>query len=191
MGNTIVLDIETQDTFADVGSYDPSKLSVSLVGIWRSDTDAFEVYMEDQLSDLFALMEQADCIVGFNSISFDMGCLNRYYAGDLLQIPQLDLMVKIQDVLGHRVKLDSVAHATLGIGKSGDGLDAVRYWRNGEIEKLKKYCLDDVKVTRDVYFYGRDKGFVKVPDRQGIVQDVSVDFAVQKARDAVPLTLGF
>ena len=180
MSTTIVLDIETQNTFADVGSYDPSKLSVSIVGIWRSDTDAFEVYSEEELPHLFRLLEQADEIVGFNSISFDMTCLN-----------QLDLMVRIQDTLGHRVKLDSVAQATLGVGKSGDGLDAVRYWRTGELEKLKSYCLDDVKVTRDVYRFGKERGHVLVPDRLGAIKTVAVNFALAPKREAVPLTLGF
>ncbi|MCA9375912.1 MAG: ribonuclease H-like domain-containing protein [Candidatus Doudnabacteria bacterium] len=188
--NAVVLDIETQNTFQEVGAYEPSKLDVSLVGIYRYETDAYEVYMEDQLQDMFKMLENSGPIIGYNSISFDMGCLNKYYSGDLLKLPQIDLMVQIQEVAGFRPKLDHVAHSTLGIGKSGDGLDAVRYWKNGQIDELKKYCLDDVKVTKELYEFGVNNGFVKVANKMGQEMEVKVSFESEKQDTSVPLTLG-
>ena len=86
----------------------------------------------------------------------------------------------------------SITRKLLGIGKSGDGLDAVRYWKNGEIDKLKKYCLDDIRVTKGVYEHGRDHGHVKVKNKMGQMMDVAVDFAEEKTpAGSVPLTLGF
>ncbi len=54
-------------------------------------------------------------------------------------------MLAVQKVLGRRIKLDTLAEATLGKKKSGNGLEAVAWWRNGEVEKVMKYCLDDVE----------------------------------------------
>ena len=64
-------------------------------------------------------------------------------------------MEDISNVLGHRLSLDSIAEATLGTKKSGHGLDAIRYFREGNMEALKKYCTDDVRITRDIFEYGK------------------------------------
>ncbi|MEK9185609.1 MAG: ribonuclease H-like domain-containing protein, partial [Patescibacteria group bacterium] len=84
---------------------------------------------------------------------FDIPILNKYYPGDLLKIKSIDLLKEIQKSAGRRMKLDQVAEGTLGIKKSGHGLDAIEWWKKGEIEKLRKYCLDDVRITRDLYDY--------------------------------------
>ncbi len=191
MAYEVVFDIETKNTFQDVGAYDASLLSVSFVGAYRSDTGEYLSYFEEDLPKLWPLLENADRLIGYNSLSFDIPCLNRYYAGDLKKIPHLDLMRKIEATLGFRCKLDDVAKATIGEGKTGHGLDAVRYWNNGELDKLAKYCLDDVRITKDVYEYGKKNGFVKLADRVGVMRDLAVDFSVPKEESGkVSLTLG-
>jgi len=65
----------------------------------------------------------------------------------------LDLLAEIEKVLHHRIKLELVAQGTLGSGKSGSGLEALLYYKNGRMDLLKKYCTDDVKITKQVYDY--------------------------------------
>ena len=151
MRKEIVLDIETQNTFQDVGAYNPTLLSISLVGVYFYETDTYEAFFEQDLPKLWPRLERAERIIGYNLLGFDYPCMQRYYTGNMSQLPTVDLLVEIEKKLGHRIKLDSVAEATLGVGKSGHGLMAVEYWKKGELEKLKDYCLQDVRVTKDVY----------------------------------------
>jgi len=149
----IVLDIETQNTFQDVGSNSASDLDISLLVIYDYKDGKYKTFMEKDFSELWKILEQTDLIVGYNSDHFDIPLLNKYYSGDLSQIKSLDLLVPIRESLGRRVRLDSVASGTLGKNKSGDGLQAIRWWKNGEIEKIEKYCKQDVKVTKEIYEY--------------------------------------
>jgi DEAD/DEAH box helicase domain-containing protein len=193
MRREIVLDIETRNTFQDVGAYNPSLLQVSLVGVYFYETNTFESFLEEDLPKLWPRLERADRIVGYNLIGFDYPCLQSYYTGDIMKLPTLDLLAEIDKRLGFRIKLDDVAQATLGVGKSGHGLMAVEYWKKGEIEKLKEYCLQDVRVTRDVYEYALRAQEVRYNDRMGQMQTIPLPItppAVEE-RKAINLSLGF
>jgi DEAD/DEAH box helicase domain-containing protein len=192
MRREVVLDIETKNTFQDVGAYNPALLQVSLVGVYFYETDTFESFLEADLPKLWPRLERADRIVGYNQIGFDMPCLQSYYTGEIMKLPMLDLMVEITNHLGYRPKLDDVAQGTLGIGKTGHGLQAVEFWKNGEIDKLRDYCLQDVKITRDVYEFALAQGHVKVNDRTGRTQTVSLGIELPKPSSvpAINLSLG-
>lgn len=174
MRKEAVFDIETKNTFQDVGAYDPTLLDISLVGVYFYETDTFEAFLEEELPALWPRLERCDRIIGYNSHGFDIPCLQSYYTGDLRRIPSLDILEEIQKHLGYRIKLDDVAQATLGVGKSGHGLQAVEFWKKGEIEKLRSYCLQDVRVTRDVYEYALEHKEIKFADRSGTLQTVSL-----------------
>lgn len=190
MGNEVVLDIETSNSFADVGKYDPSLLKVSLVGAYSYATDSYESYLEPDLPKLWRLLESADRIIGYNLLGFDYPVLNTYYPGDLSGFPTLDILKEIENTIGFRVKLDDVATASLGIGKSGNGLQAIEFFRRGEIDKLRDYCLQDVRVTKEVYEYGLEHGYVKFRDRLGEAVSVEVDFKLVKEKQSpVSMTL--
>lgn len=154
MLNEIVFDIETQNTFADVDN-DFKKLKVSVVSIYNFNTDSYESFEEHELGKLWPIFEKADRIIGYNSAHFDLPVLNNYYLGDLTKFPHLDIMEKVKDSLGFRLKLDDIAQATLDIGKSADGLQAIRWWKEGKIAEIKKYCEQDVRVTKEIYEFGR------------------------------------
>lgn len=192
MRREIVLDIETKNTFQDIGAYNPALLSVSLVGVYFYETDTFESFLEEDLPKLWPRLERADRIIGYNQIGFDMPCLQSYYTGELLKLPMLDLMVEIANRLGFRPKLDDVAQATLGVGKTGHGLQAVEFWKKGEIDKLRDYCLQDVKITRDVYEYALSHGEVKFTDRMGKTVNIGLPIELPKAEEkpAINLSLG-
>ncbi|HTM67711.1 MAG TPA: ribonuclease H-like domain-containing protein [Candidatus Binatia bacterium] len=189
-GKEVVLDIETSNSFADVGKYDPSLLKVSLVGLYSYATDKYESFLEPDLPKLWRILESADRIIGYNLFGFDYTVLNEYYAGDLHKFPTLDVMLEIEKKLGFRIKLDDVAHGSLGVGKSGNGLQAIEFFRRGEIDKLRDYCLMDVKVTKEVYEFGLANKHVKFKDRQGQLVQVPIDFAIkQEEKKAVSMTL--
>lgn len=189
MGNELVLDIETANSFADVGKYDPSLLKVSLVGVYSYATDKYESFLEPDLPKLWRMVEAADRVIGYNIIGFDWPCLNSYYPGDLLKLPTLDLMYEIEKALGYRIKLDDVAHGSLGVGKSGNGLQAIEFFRRGEIDKLRDYCLQDVKVTKEVYEFGLANKQVKYKDRMDRLISVPVNFEAAKEKKPVSMTL--
>lgn len=163
----IVLDLETQKTFDEVGGRNYQDLLISVVGIYRYDTDSYECYLENELHHLENLLIDAELTIGFNHRKFDFPVLQRYFQADVAQFPMLDLMESIANTIGHRVSLDSVAQATLQVGKTGHGLDAIDYYRKGELEKLKAYCLNDVKITKEVYDFGVRHGHVYYLTRDG------------------------
>lgn len=189
----IVLDIETQNTFQDVGGYNPSLLKVSLVGIYDSASDSFRSFREGELKDLWPILERTDRVIGYNIKGFDFPVLNSYYPGDLLRLPTVDLMYLLEEKIGFRVSLDSVASATLGTQKSGSGLKAVAYYAAGEWDKLIAYCLDDVKLTRDLYEYAVAHKELKYRDRQWQTVAVPIEIlSTAPAKSAgLNLTMGF
>lgn len=191
MRREVVFDIETANSFADVGKYDPTLLTVSLVGLYSYADDTYRSFLEPELGKLWRILESADRVIGYNIIGFDLPVLNKYYPGDLTKLPSLDLMAEIEKTIGFRVKLDDVAHASLGTGKSGNGLMAIEYFRRGEIDKLREYCLQDVKVTKEVYEFGLAHGEVKYKDRLGNLIPAKIDFQPAKEKKAVSMTLPF
>lgn len=190
MSNEVVLDIETQNTFDEVGGYFTDKLKVSLVGVYFYETDTYESFLEPDLPQLFSRLERSGRIIGYNSIGFDMPVLNNYYAGDLLKLPQLDILAEIQKSLGYRIKLDAVAQATIGTQKSAHGLQAVAWWKEGNIEAIREYCLQDVKVTKEVYEFALKNGYLLFDERSGERKAIPVDLTAKLPTTNVNLTLG-
>lgn len=160
----IVFDLETQNIFDDVERRDPTLLSISVASAYDSETDKYHTVTEDQLSTLWPLFENADALVGYNSNYFDIPLLNKYYPGDLTKIPSIDLLEAIKESIGRRVRLDAIAEATLGKKKTANGLQAVTWWKQGEIEKIKKYCQMDVQVTKEIFEYAKLNGHVKLKE---------------------------
>lgn len=151
----IVLDLETQKSFDDVGGRGKNHLlKVSVCCIYDYATDKYLSFEEHELSKLSPLLQTADQIIGYNIKDFDFEVLRPYLNFDIFQVPYLDLLEEIGKVLGHRIRLESVAQGTLGNGKSGTGKEALLYFKNGRMDLLTKYCMDDVKITRQVYEYG-------------------------------------
>ncbi len=160
----IIFDIETQNLFQEVGSNDPTALDISVVTAYDSGTDTYTTVTIDELRTLWPIFEHADALVGFNSNHFDIPILNKYYPGDLTQIKSIDLLDEVKKSLGRRLRLDTIAEATVGAKKSASGLEAVRWWREGKIAEIKKYCEQDVKVTKKVFDYALTHGHVKFKD---------------------------
>ncbi len=158
MSNILVLDLETQHSFKDVGRNNLQKLRVSVVGIYDYLTHSYEAYEEKDLLRLDKRIREADLLVGFNIRRFDLPVLAPYLFAPIENLPVLDLLEAIEKVRGHRASLDSIAQPTLNLRKSGTGIDALVLFREGKMEALKRYCLDDVRLTKEVFEYGRANG---------------------------------
>ena len=154
--NRIVLDIETQKSFDEVGGRENFHLlKVSVVGIYSYLKGEYMTFEESAIPQLEEMLKSAALIIGFNIKRFDFVVLGPYLSIPINTLPALDIMEEIVKVVGHRVSLESVAQATLGKGKIGNGLDALRFFKEGKMEELKRYCLHDVMITREVYEYGQ------------------------------------
>ncbi len=183
----VIFDIETQNIFQDVGSSDPTALDISVLSLYDSGTDTYTSVTEDKLHDVWPIFEAADAIVGYNSNHFDIPLLNKYYPGDLTQIKSIDILEDIKESLGRRLRLDSVAQATIGAKKSADGLQAVRWWREGKIEEIIKYCEQDVKVTKKIFDYALEHGHLKFKDGYR-KQEIPIDTSRWITREDASMT---
>ncbi len=154
----IVFDIETSNIFQDVGSNNPADLDLSVICIYDYAEDSYKSYLQKDLLELWPIIEQADVLITFNGEHFDIPLLNKYYSGDLTKLKSVDLLKEMQKSAGRRMKLDQIAEGTLGVKKSGHGLDAIRWWREGKVDEVIKYCLDDVRITKDLYEYAIKNG---------------------------------
>lgn len=188
MSKEVVLDIET-DGLIGANNAMPK---ITLIGVYYYETDEYASYLEHQFNELWPRLERADRIIGYNTKGFDLPVMNSYYPGDFLTFQNLDLLEVIHASLGFRLKLDAVAQATIGAGKTGHGLQALEYFRKGELDKLRDYCLMDVKITKEVYEYGRQHGHVCYLDRAGAKKTVNLDFKPAKAAaNPINLTMPF
>jgi DEAD/DEAH box helicase domain-containing protein len=174
----VVFDLETQNLFDDVGGRSNiAALRVSCAVTWSSVRRDFTVYWEKDVPALISELKSAGRVVGFNIKGFDYEVLRPYAPMEKLQfLPTIDILNDLFHILSFRVSLDSVARATLGDSKSASGLQAVEWWRAGELEKLAEYCKVDVDVTRRVYDFGCENGFVQYFTRLGSKQKVKVNW---------------
>ncbi|MEE4272344.1 MAG: ribonuclease H-like domain-containing protein [Thermoanaerobaculales bacterium] len=173
----VVFDLETQRSFDEVGGRSQMhRLGVSIGVAFRYDTDEFLVYTEDEITNLIDLLCSADLVVGYNIKGFDYEVLRGYTDRDLQQLPTFDMMYDLEERLGFRPKLESVAVPSLGGGKSADGLQALAWWKSGDIDKIIEYCREDVRVTRDLYDFGKRNQCVLVSRFGGKPRQVAVEW---------------
>jgi len=189
---TVVFDIETANWMADIGSNDPADLQIALVAIHDSEMDSYSSYLEHELPELWKVLERTDVLVGYNSDHFDIPLLNKYYPGDLTRIKSLDLMHEVYLAMGRRLKLDTIAEATLGEQKSADGAQSLRWWRQGEIEKVREYCLKDVELTKKIFDYALAHNSLRYSEL-GKPREVKLDTSkwLSGGSRAMTHTLGF
>ena len=196
-GHYIVLDIETQKGFHEVDRKKLYLLKVSVVCIYDSKADQYFSFEENQMLKLEEYLKKADLIIGFNIRDFDMEVLAPYLLTPIKNFPVLDLLVEFEKVRGHRISLQSIAQATLNTSKSGSGWDAIQLYKDGKMDELKKYCIDDVRITKDVYEYGLKHGKISfVSNRDYQTHEVKIDWSGafkeqkdKKAENAFPTSL--
>lgn len=177
--NTVYFDLETQRTANDAGGWDKKREMGMSVGVTYSTAlDEYRIYSEKRVNELIDQLVKADLVVGFNVINFDYEVLMGYTILDLPhQCRTLDMLVDLEAKLGHRLSLDSVATASLGVGKTADGLDAIRWWREGKLKEIAEYCCYDVKCTKMVHEFGIANKKLHFSDRFQQKRSVPVEWS--------------
>ena len=182
-----IFDLETQNIFTDVDSKEPTALDVSVASLYDTGTETYTTVTIDEIEKLWPIIEKADALVGYNSNHFDIPLLNKYYPGDLTTIKSIDILESIRMSLGRRLRLDSIAEATIGTKKSSNGLQAVRWWREGKIDEIKKYCQQDVKVTKQIFEYALENGKVFYKDGRKKIE-IPLDVSSWRDENGASLT---
>lgn len=162
----LVLDIETKNTFADVGGqHNVKKLSASFVGVYSYNRNEYLSFFEKDFPALNNLLKTGGLIIGFSINRFDIPVLEQYCDFDIWKIPRLDLLEEVEVGFGNRVSLDSLAKTNLGIGKTHHGLEAITFYKEGRFDELKNYCLNDVKITKELYELANKQKHLLVQNR--------------------------
>jgi len=166
MRDKIVIDIETKNTFFDVGGKENLKnLDASLVCVYSYNKGDFLLFREDKLHNLGPILQDAGLVIGFSINRFDLPVLDKYFSFNLLSLPTLDILEEIENSYGKRISLDILAKTNLGVGKTNHGLDAIKFYNAGDWESLEKYCMQDVLITRDLYELAKKQSYLMVPER--------------------------
>jgi DEAD/DEAH box helicase domain-containing protein len=166
--------LETQKLAHEVGGWkNISKMGLS-IAITYSEDCGFRSYNESQICELLETLKNADAVVGYNHIRFDYEVLKAYVKDDLTRLQNIDMLLEIQKCLGFRLKLDNLAQATIGRTKIGDGLDAPKWFREGKLDLLEKYCKEDVALTRDLFQFGAKNGYLLFENKQKAICKVAV-----------------
>lgn len=187
-------DVETKSFFDEAGTFDPSKLGVSIVSVyWRRDGNGqMESFWERDFDRMWKIFRDADRIVGFNTLGFDVPAMKSYAPADFSKLPHFDILEKVRLANdGHGASLNAIAKQTLNTAKIDSGANAVKYWRAGDPESLallQKYCEMDVAITRDIYDYALKNRELKFIDRWNNPRAITVDFSYHKDIDTTKQT---
>lgn len=183
----VTFDIETANWMTDTGSSDPAALTIAIVCIHDSETDSYSSYLEHELPQLWPILERTDLLIGYNSDHFDIPLLNKYYPGDLTKIRSLDIMAEVHKAFGRRLRLDAIAEGTLGTKKTGHGSQSVQWWRAGEVDKVRQYCLKDVEITKRIFDYALEKSAVKYKEL-GKTHEIRLNTSLWLRGASAPMT---
>ena len=152
MRHPVIRDFETKHTFRETSEH--VKLGISVAGLYDYKTEELHIYEESELPEMYPILENASILIGYNIDGFDLPVLKGYYPGDISQFKTFDILTDIKNRIGRRFSLDSIVRATLNKAKTGHGLRAIQLYREGHIDELKKYCLMDVSLTRELFDFG-------------------------------------
>ena len=175
--NIVYFDLETKHSADDVGGWSHiDKMGMSIGVTYSTARGDYKVYGEPEVEELIKELQRADLVVGFNHIRFDYRVLEGYSIFDFSQVPSLDMLIVLNEKLGHRLKLDSIAQATLGCEKSAEGLQAIEWYKQGKLAEIAEYCCFDVKITKLVHEYGAAHGHLFYNNRFGNKLKVEVEW---------------
>ncbi|TSC82644.1 MAG: DEAD/DEAH box helicase domain-containing protein [Parcubacteria group bacterium Gr01-1014_20] len=172
--DTIVFDIETKNFFTDpeVGWNNYEALKISVVGVYSYAQDKYLVFDENEIEKLGELLRGAERLVGFSMNRYDVPVLQAHFLAlpvtrdiDLWKMERSDLLDEIEMGTGKRISLSRLAEVNLGEAKKSSGAEAIVMYKEGRIEDLKRYCLEDVRITKELYDLYRKQGYLMVPDR--------------------------
>ncbi|MDE2680218.1 MAG: ribonuclease H-like domain-containing protein [Verrucomicrobiota bacterium] len=177
MKNIVYFDLETKHSADEVGGWSHiDKMGMSIGVTYSTARGDYKIYGEPEVEALIKELQRADLVVGFNHIRFDYRVLEGYSIFDFSQVPSLDMLIVLNEKLGHRLKLDSIAQATLGCEKSAEGLQAIEWFKQGKMAEIAEYCCFDVKITKLVHEYAAAHGHLFYNNRFGNKLKVEVEW---------------
>ncbi|MBT5320856.1 MAG: helicase [Verrucomicrobiales bacterium] len=175
--NIVYFDLETKHSADEVGGWSHiDKMGMSIGVTYSTARGDYKIYGEPEVEELIKELQRADLVVGFNHIRFDYRVLEGYSIFDFSQVPSLDMLIVLNEKLGHRLKLDSIAQATLGCEKSAEGLQALEWFKQGKMAEIAEYCCFDVKITKLVHEYAAAHGHLFYNNRFGNKLKVEVEW---------------
>ncbi len=174
-----VFDLETKRSAADVGGWHrASRMGMSVAVVYDSKLDSYSTYLEQEVAALISHLQQFDMVVGFNNRRFDNRVLSAYTSYPLQELPTMDILEHITSRLGYRLSLDRLAENSLGVKKTADGLQALKWYKEGRMDEIIDYCRRDVEITRDLYLYGLRNRYLLFNNKAGQVVRLPVSFGV-------------
>lgn len=190
----VIFDVETKKLFSDITSDDPGLLGVSIVSAYKRTLDdqykeikgEMQSFWEKDFERLWPWFTEADRIIGFNTLKFDIPALRPYAPDGFTSLPHFDLLEIVRQKIGRKLSLNTLTQETLGNIKVDRGINAVVYWAKRDtksLEKLRTYCESDVLLTRDLYDFGRQNHFLKYRDKWNDVVRIEVDFSYPRAKE--------
>ena len=194
MEHILYFDLETKYSADEVGGWgNIEDMGMSVGVIWDNSDKQFHVYIEHQIQEMVDHFCRADQIVGFNHVGFDYRVVAGVHYADVDQRSKLytklaglnnfDMLFELKKLLGHRLKLESIARPTLGKGKSADGLQSLKWYKEGKLDKIIEYCKVDVEVTRDVHRFALEQGKLLYDSKLGI-KTVNLEWKLGKEKKA-------
>lgn len=201
MKDYLVFDLETQRSAQEVGGWSNiAEMKMSVGVVWDSKQQKHCIYYEAQVMNLIDHLLSGPIVIGYNHLGFDYTVLSGYYSTEkerknilnkLKNVDNHDLLTDIKERIGKRVRLDAVARPTLKVGKSADGLLALKWYKeylDGDQEKLQMitdYCKQDVEVTRDVFLFGVHHKQIYYEDRIEGIKPIVVDWGNKTESETV------
>jgi DEAD/DEAH box helicase domain-containing protein len=172
----LVFDLETKDLAPRDNSIENlAKLGVSVLCAWDSKENKMLTFFEDDLPKFVKLCSER-LLVGYNIRRFDLPVLTGYGL-KLEGLEVFDIMDEVERGLGRRfIKLEYVAQGTLGEGKSGSGLEAIEWYKQGRFKELAEYCARDVEVTHRVFRHGLERKFLAVQFPEQPLKEFATDW---------------
>lgn len=192
MYQEVIFDLETQKFFDEIEGSDPADLGVSILSMYvrtldenLNETEGMMIsFFEQDLANSWEYFKKANRIIGFNSKHFDVPALKPYLPLELTKIPHLDILEHVRETNGKRVSLNAIVKETLGDHKADDPANAIAYWAKRDKESLKKlkfYCEEDVRLTKEIYDYGLKNKKLRFKDYWNTLREINVDFSYPAA----------
>ncbi len=181
-----IFDVETKKSAAEVGGWNRAELmGISVAVVWDSELNGCVTYLENEIEKFIDHLFSLELVVGFNNKRFDNRVISGYSDKNMHTLSTIDLLEEVHNQLGYRVSLDGLAAETLGTKKEGSGLLALQWYKEGNIEEICKYCIKDVEITRDIFHFGLENGFLLFKNKAGKVVRIPMNIEKSITRELV------
>ncbi len=180
----VVFDVETQRSAEEAGGWHRAdNMGLALAVVYDSRLGDFITYLEDEAERLVEHLAGSELVVGFNNRRFDNLVLSAYSSIDLNCLPTLDLLEEVHNALGYRISLNGLAEHTLGVKKMADGLQSLRWYKEGRIDLIRHYCRQDVEITRDLFLHALEHGYLLFANKKKV--EVRLPLALDRRIEAL------